>query len=109
MLFHQTRTRNKAVSLCQQAFIVYKGLDMVEKSTRQQQQLLFARQQTAYTWKNVQAIQRGMVIVIMQEDVRVLGVKPDDDDCLFLSYTDPLTNTKTEQLFNHTDYVYTKL
>lgn len=80
---------------------------MVEKST-QQQQLLFARQQTTYAWKNVQSIQRGMIIVVMQEEVRVLGTKPDNDDYLFLSYTDPITNTKTEQLFNHTDYVYTK-
>lgn len=80
---------------------------MVEKST-QQQQLLFARQQTTYAWKNVQSIRRGMIIVIMQEEVRVLGIRPDNDDYLFLSYTDPITNTRTEQLFNHTDYVYTK-
>jgi hypothetical protein len=83
---------------------------MVEKSTRkQQQQLLFARQQTKYAWKNVQLIQRGEIIVVMQEEVRILGMKPDADDCLLLSYTDPITSAKTEQIFNHTDYVYTRL
>lgn len=83
---------------------------MVEKSAhKQNQQLLFARQQSKYAWKNVQLIQRDAIIVVMQEEVRILGMKPDDDDCLLLSYTDPVTSNKTEQLFNHTDYVYTKL
>jgi hypothetical protein len=83
---------------------------MVEKSAQQQkQQLLFARQQSMYAWRNVQLIQRGSIIVVMQKEVRILGMKSDDDDCLLLSYTDPITSTKTEQLFNHTDYVYTKL
>ena len=59
-----------------------------EKST-QEQQLLFARQQHTYAWKNVQLVQRGSIIVVMQEEVRVLGMKQDDDDCLLLSYTDP--------------------
>lgn len=83
---------------------------MVEKSVHQQEQhLLFARQQSMYAWKNVQLVQRGSIIVVMQKEVRILGLKPDDDNWLLLSYTDPITSTKTEQLFNHGDYVYTKL
>ncbi|GCE22630.1 hypothetical protein [Dictyobacter kobayashii] len=85
---------------------------MVEKrvpqNKQEQQQLLFASQQTIYVWKNVQLIERGSVIIVMQEEVRVLGVRR-DSDYLFLSYTDPISGTKTEQLFNLTDYVYLKM
>ncbi|GCE08526.1 hypothetical protein [Dictyobacter aurantiacus] len=86
---------------------------MVEKRSsrqrqEQQQQLLFARQQTTYTWRNVRSVARDNVIIIMQQEVRVLGVRQDSDD-VFVSYTDPSTGTKTEQLFNLTDYVYLKL
>jgi hypothetical protein len=85
---------------------------MVERRTQQQRQeqqhMLFARQQTAYTWKNVQLVERGNIIIVMQEEVRVLGIRK-DSDYLYLSYTDPVSGTKTEQLFNLADYVYLKL
>ncbi|GCE30545.1 hypothetical protein KDA_60290 [Dictyobacter alpinus] len=85
---------------------------MVEKRVQQgrrgQQHMLFAQQQTTYAWRNVQLIDRGSIIIVMQEEVRVLGSRQ-DSDCLYLSYTDPVSGTKTEQLFNLTDYVYLKL
>ncbi|GCF09639.1 hypothetical protein [Dictyobacter arantiisoli] len=81
---------------------------MVEKRAQEEQQLLFARSQTKYAWKNVQSVERGNFIVIKQEEVRILGLKP-DNDFLMLSYTDPVSGTKAEQLFNLTDYVYTRL
>lgn len=79
-----------------------------QRREQQQQQLLFARQQTIYAWRNVRSVARDNVIIIMQQEVRVLGVRQDNDD-VFISYTDPTSGTKTEQLFNLTDYVYLKL
>lgn len=85
---------------------------MVEKriprQRQEQQQLLFARQQTTYAWRNVRSVTRDSIIIVMQQEVRVLGVRQDSDD-VFLSYTDPVSGTKTEQLFNLADYVYLKL
>ncbi|GHO83751.1 hypothetical protein [Dictyobacter formicarum] len=80
----------------------------ISRQRQEQQQLLFARQQTTYAWRNVRTVVRDNVIIVMQQEVRVLGVRR-DSDFVFLSYTDPTSGTKTEQLFNLADYVYLKL
>ncbi len=76
------------------------------KETNSQQQL-FASTQNSYGWKSIQQVQRGEIIVVEQEDVKILGVKQEGDYWL-ASYTDPITDKKTEQLYTATDFVYAK-
>lgn len=76
------------------------------KETNSQQQL-FAAAQSTYGWKSIQQVQRGEIIVVEQQDVKILGMKQDGDYWL-ASYNDPITDKKTEQLYTATDFVYAK-
>ena len=73
-----------------------------------QQQPLFAHTQTRYEWKSVKEVQRGDIIVVMEEEVKILGIKMDDDNFL-ISYTDTSTGKKVEQLYNAIDSVYVRM
>ena len=72
------------------------------------QQQLFASSQTRYGWRSVQQLQRGQCIVVMQKVVKVLGVRHEGDEC-FVSYTDPDSGKKVEQLYSNHDFVYVQL
>jgi hypothetical protein len=61
-----------------------------------------------YGWQPVQEARKGMVMVVMSEAVKVLDVRQ-DEDCIYLSYTDPGTGKRTEQLYSHTDSIFVKL
>lgn len=79
---------------------------LMAKETNSQQQL-FASTQNSYSWKSVEQIKRGEIIVVEQQDVKILGIRKDGDYWL-VSYTDPVNEKKMEQLYNAADFVYTK-
>lgn len=79
---------------------------LMAKETNSQQQL-FASTQNSYSWKSIEQIKRGEVIVVEQQDVKILGIRKDGDYWL-VSYTDPIDDKKMEQLYNATDFVYMK-
>ncbi|GAC1359791.1 MAG: hypothetical protein NVS2B12_21090 [Ktedonobacteraceae bacterium] len=81
------------------------GFLMTQQTNSQQQ--LFASDQNQYTWKSVQQMRRGEVIVVELHDVKILSTRQDGDYWL-LSYTDPFSDKKTEQLYNANDFVYAK-
>ena len=81
------------------------GYSMAKETNPQQQ--LFAAAQSTYGWKSIQQVQRGEIIVVEQQDVKILGMKQDGDYWL-ASYNDPITDKKTEQLYTATDFVYAK-
>ncbi|BCL78465.1 hypothetical protein ccbrp13_09300 [Ktedonobacteria bacterium brp13] len=78
------------------------------KGGNAQQQTLFVDTQTGYAWKSIKELQRGEAIVITDQEVRIQGIKMDEDFWSVL-YTDPLNGKKIEQLYNATDFVYTRI
>ncbi len=78
---------------------------MAKENTQQQ---LFGSPQNSYGWKSVQEAHRGDFIVVEQQEIRVLGVRHDGNSW-FVSYTDPSSEKKVEQLYSATDFVYAKL
>lgn len=78
------------------------------KQETAQQQPLFAHTQTPYGWKSVKEVQRGDLIVIMEQEVKIQAIKIDDDNYL-ISYTDASTGKKVEQIYNAIDSVYARL
>jgi len=69
---------------------------------------LFGTPQTRYGWQLVTDAHKGSIIVTQNEEVIVSGVRQ-DENCVYLTYTEPGTGKKNEQLYNLTDYVYAKL
>jgi hypothetical protein len=63
--------------------------------------------QPSYAWQPVTTAHKGTVMVVMNEEVTVLGVR-EEEDCIFLAYVDPASGKKIEQLYNHQDFVYVK-
>ncbi len=80
---------------------------MSNETNNPQQPVLLATPQTTYIWKAVQEVKRGDVIVIANEEVKVLGIRSDTMD-IFLAYTDPQSGKKVEQLYRPHDFVYCK-
>lgn len=78
------------------------------KGGNAQQQTLFVDTQTRYAWKSIKELQHGEAIVITDREVRIHGIKMDEDFWLVL-YSDPLNGKKVEQLYNATDFVYTRI
>lgn len=78
------------------------------KNDSAQQQQLFIDTETKYGWKSVKEIQRGDLIVIMDLEVKIQQIKT-DEDFWSVTYHDPLSEKKVEQLFTATDWVYAKL
>jgi len=78
------------------------------KGGNAQQQTLFVDTQIGYTWKSIKELQRGDAIVITDQEVRIQGIKMDEDFWSVL-YTDPLNGKKVEQLYNATDFVYARI
>ena len=78
------------------------------KGGNTQQQTLFVDTQTGYAWKSIKELQRSDAIVITDQEVRIQGIKMDEDFWSVL-YTDPLNGKKVEQLYNATDFVYTRI
>lgn len=78
------------------------------KGGNTQQQTLFVDTQTGYAWKSIKELQRGDAIVITDQEVRIQGIKMDEDFWSVL-YTDPLNGKKVEQLYNATDFVYARI
>ncbi len=74
------------------------------KETNSQQQL-FAAPTTRYGWKSIQQVKRSEIIIVEQQKVKILAIRQDGDYWL-ASYIDPVTEKKTEQLYNATDFVY---
>jgi len=68
---------------------------------------LFVAPETLYSWKSIQQIKRGEIIIVEQQEVKILTTRQDGDYWL-ASYTDPTNDKKIEQLYNATDFVYTK-
>jgi hypothetical protein len=79
-----------------------------QESAQQQQLFAQSQPQTRYGWKSITKIQRGEIIVVMEQEVKILGLK-EDNDSWTVSYTDPTTGKKTEQIYNAIDSVYAKL
>ena len=73
-----------------------------------QQGQLFETAPQKYGWQPVISARKGTVMVVMNEDVTVSSVR-EENGSIYLSYNDPTTGTKTEQLYNHTDSIYVKL
>jgi hypothetical protein len=79
---------------------------MASKENAQQQQL-FAGTQNQYGWKSIKELNRGEIIVITDQEVKVQNIKTDEDFWSVI-YTDPSSGKKVEQLYNATDSVYAK-
>ena len=78
------------------------------RQEKTQQQHLFTETQAQYGWKSITDVQKGDTIVIIDQELKVLGMKT-EENTWFLSYTDPETNKKVEQLYNANDFVYTRI
>jgi hypothetical protein len=78
---------------------------MTQETNAQQQ--LFVAPETQYGWKSIQHVKRGEIIIVEQQEVKILATRQDGDYWL-ASYNDPTSEKKTEQLYNATDFVYTK-
>lgn len=68
---------------------------------------LFVAPETQYGWKSIQQVKRGEIIIVEQQEVKILTMRQDGDYWL-TSYTDPTSDKKVEQLYNATDFVYMK-
>ena len=76
------------------------------KDTNSQQQL-FASTQNSYSWKSVEQIKRGEIIVVEQQDVKILGIRKDGDYWL-VSYTDPINDKNIYFIYKASYLFYTK-
>ena len=89
---------------------------MIESGTAQQQSLfetahqqsLFIETQTRYGWKSIKDLQRNDLIVISDKEVKIQNIKR-DGDFWQVSYADPQSGEKAEQLYTETDFVYSRL
>jgi hypothetical protein len=81
---------------------------MSQQNISDQQAQLFATQQNVFGWKSVLQAKRGDIIVVMNEEVKLLNVRQSGDE-LILVYNDPVTNNRVEQLYRAHDSIYCRL
>ena len=73
-----------------------------------EQHSLLVAPATSYGWKRVQQVKRGDLIVIADQEVKVLTVKQ-DREIWWISFTDPTTGSKREQFYSSGDSVYSRI
>jgi hypothetical protein len=79
---------------------------MKTKKKLADQQALFDA--PGYGWKSVQQIERHDMMVVSQQEVKILGIRQ-DGGVWWVSYIDPETDVKTEQFYNAQDFIYVRL
>jgi len=78
------------------------------KTDQAYQGQLFGTNEKQYDWLPVQDARKGSIIVVMNTAVTVQSVRQ-DENCVYLTYVEPGSKMKTEQLYNQHDFVYCKL
>jgi len=77
------------------------------KEENVQQQLFAHPDNDQYAWKSIQQITRGSIIVVQQQETKVSNIKQSGNDWI-VTFADPTTGEKTEQIYSDHDSLYAK-